>query len=106
MDEAQAKEAEADMAVGALDAIRRLLDEGGIPRGTFGDDQVRNLVALYNQRGDKIDRLRDRLSDIAYLADHASPCGPGTWEGFAQFMGRIARRALASPERANGGGDD
>ena len=45
------------MAEGALSAIKALLDDGGIPRGTFADDQVRNLVALYNQRGDAINRL-------------------------------------------------
>lgn len=52
----------ADMAAGALAAIRNLLDDGGIPRGTFGDDQVRNLVALYNQRGDELTRLRARIA--------------------------------------------
>lgn len=37
------------MALGALDSIQKLLDEGGIPRGTFAYDQVRNLVAMYNK---------------------------------------------------------
>lgn len=49
---------DAEMASGALISIHELLDNGGIPRGTFADDQVRNLVALYNQRGDEIERLR------------------------------------------------
>jgi hypothetical protein len=48
----------AEMADGALDAIQKLLDEGNVPRGTFPDDQVRNLVAMYNRRGDEIDALR------------------------------------------------
>lgn len=38
-----------EMACGALEAIHRLLDNGGIPRGTFADDQVRNLIAIYNK---------------------------------------------------------
>ena len=41
----------ADMAQGALAAIRKLLDDYGIPRGTFADEQVQNLVGLYNRRG-------------------------------------------------------
>ena len=39
----------ADMAHGALHNIQELLDSGNVPRGTFADDQVRNLVAMYNQ---------------------------------------------------------
>ena len=50
------------MAQGALEAIRDLLDDGGIPRGTFADDQVRNLVTLYNQRGDRITELEEALA--------------------------------------------
>jgi hypothetical protein len=46
-----------ELAQGALDSIRALLDDGCIPRGTFADDQVRNLVALYNLRGDRIAKL-------------------------------------------------
>src|SRR3990167_5883304 len=45
------REIDNEMAAGALNAIHELLDSGGIPRGTFADDHVRNLVALYNQRG-------------------------------------------------------
>jgi hypothetical protein len=51
----------ASMAEGALAAIHELLDSGGIPRGTFADDHVRNLVALYNQRGDRIAELEAPL---------------------------------------------
>jgi hypothetical protein len=50
-----------DMASGAIDAIRRGLDQMKIPRGTFSDDQVRNLAALYNQRGDYIRELENAL---------------------------------------------
>jgi Helix-turn-helix domain len=39
---------DAEMARGALQAIHELLDSGGVPRGTFADDHVRNLVAMYN----------------------------------------------------------
>jgi hypothetical protein len=39
---------DAEMAHGALHAIHELLDSGGVPRGTFADDHVRNLVAMYN----------------------------------------------------------
>lgn len=52
-------ECERDMAGGALDEIHRLLDSGSIPRGTFADDHVRNLVALYNQREAEIMLLRE-----------------------------------------------
>jgi len=61
MDKRTAEKADADMARGALAAIQDLLDDGGIPRGTFGDEQVQNLVVLYNQRGDEIKRLRAGL---------------------------------------------
>jgi hypothetical protein len=50
-----------ELAEGALLSIQQLLDDGGIPRGTFVDDQVRNLVALYNRRG-------DRLQEVVALA--------------------------------------
>jgi hypothetical protein len=50
-----------DMAGGALDAIQRLLDSGGIPRGTFADEQVHNLVVMYHQRGAEIALLRELL---------------------------------------------
>ena len=60
----QDRMAELELAAGALAAIQRLLDSGNIPRGTFADDQVRNLVALYNQRGDEIERLRDNIAEL------------------------------------------
>jgi hypothetical protein len=58
------------LAHGALKAIQALLDDGGIPRGTFADDQVRNLVALYNRRGDEIEHLRAGLQWILDNVDH------------------------------------
>ena len=58
-----------EMASGALVAIKTLLDSGNIPRGTFADDQVRNLVALYNQRGDHITQLEAACERNG--ADHA-----------------------------------
>ena len=64
MTEAEAAQIDAEMAIGSLQAIHNLLDDGGIPRGTFADDHVRNLVALYNQRGDEIERLREALAAI------------------------------------------
>ena len=64
MTEAEAAQIDAEMAIGSLQAIHNLLDDGGIPRGTFADDHVRNLVALYNQRGDEIERLREALVAI------------------------------------------
>ena len=67
-----AKRATNDMAHGALAAIQELLDQGGIPRGTFADEQVQNLVALYNQRGDEIDRLRAALIEAARHLDNAA----------------------------------
>jgi hypothetical protein len=50
-----------ELAEGALLSIQRLLDDGGIPRGTFADEQVQNLVALYNQRGAALIEARDAL---------------------------------------------
>ena len=58
-----------DLAHGALDNIRELLDDGSIPRGTFVDDQVRNLVALYNWRGEEIERLRADIGRAITLMD-------------------------------------
>jgi hypothetical protein len=48
-----------EMAGGALFEIHRLLDTGGIPRGTFADDHVRNLVALHNQCKAEIALMRE-----------------------------------------------
>ncbi len=77
------------LAEGALLSIQRLLDDGGIPRGTFVDDQVRNLVALYNQRGDKLQEvvalameMREAISAASkatkmqcYLDEYPGPTG-------------------------------
>lgn len=57
-----AKAVNEEMAEGALRAIQELLDKGDIPRGTFADDQVRNLVAFYNRRGLEIDELRRAIT--------------------------------------------
>ena len=54
----------AEMAHGALHAIHDLLDDWGIPRGTFADDHVRNLVAMYNQRGLRIRELEAELGSL------------------------------------------
>lgn len=47
----------AELARGALDAIHRLLDSGGIPRGTFADDHVRNLVCFYNWQEEALHQI-------------------------------------------------
>jgi hypothetical protein len=61
----------ADMAMAALDYMRRGLSELGVPRGTFTDDQFDNFVAMYNRRGDLVTSvnsenniLRDRISNM------------------------------------------
>ena len=68
------------IAGGALLSIQRLLDDGGIPRGTFADDQVRNLVALYNRRGTALIEAREALDK----------CWTGEWypgnEDFAEAL--------------------
>lgn len=48
-DEARMEVVAAEMAFGCLHSIQELLDSGGVPRGTFADDQVRNLVAMFNK---------------------------------------------------------
>lgn len=53
-----------DMAEGALQAIQELLDSGGIPRGTFADDQVRNLVVMYNQA---VDLVREAVAALWFV---------------------------------------
>lgn len=53
------------MAAGALGAIQKLLDDGGIPRGTFADDQVCNLVALYNRRGWALQWIWENCGEFA-----------------------------------------
>jgi hypothetical protein len=62
------------LAEGALRSIQQLLDDGNIPRGTFADEQVQNLVAMYNQRGDALIGARDALEKthkvLADLAGH------------------------------------
>ena len=72
MNKRTVEKAGADMARGALAAIQDLLDDGGIPRGTFGDEQVQNLVALYNQRGDEIERLRAACQDVSAMLHAAN----------------------------------
>lgn len=57
IEELELKLTNAEMGDQALEAIQQLLDSGDIPRGTFADDQVRNLVAMYNQRGERIKEL-------------------------------------------------
>lgn len=87
--------AEEPLATGALAAIRNLLDDGGIPRGTFADDQVRNLVALYNQntaRADAAEALLFQsaldLSEAGKLLRHSGLPGVG------DIMAAAAKRNL------------
>ena len=61
----QIAEINSGMAACALKAIQELLDDGGIPRGPFPDDQVRNLVAMYNQQKAKLERAREALEFYA-----------------------------------------
>ena len=89
------------MAHGALKAIRDLLDDGKIPRGTFADDQVRNLVALYNQRGDEIGRLRQALEGIRGIA--FQPCKDEMCYRPTLEKMKAANRALSSLERTTEG---
>jgi len=56
--------ADAELAQGALASIRALLDDGKIPRGTFADDQVRNLVAMYNQQREALKLAREVFRDL------------------------------------------
>jgi hypothetical protein len=58
-DRAETAEAHAcdnELAAGALESIHELLDYGGVPRGTFADDHVRNLVAMFNQMKDRAEK--------------------------------------------------
>ena len=50
-----------DMCRSVLDEIKNGLTELGIPRGTYGDDQVWNLVSLYNRRGDLLAATEQEL---------------------------------------------
>ncbi len=61
-----AKNTTEDMAHGALESIQSLLDSGGIPRGTFADDQVRNLVVMYNIEKTRADDLEAEVADLNY----------------------------------------
>lgn len=81
------------MAAGALAAIHALLDDGGIPRGTFADDHVRNLVALYNQRGAELDRLRAALDHIRLECEATHTGQERAYTALSRIDG-IARRAL------------
>jgi hypothetical protein len=64
VDPAHVAECERAMAGGAIEAIHRLLDSGGIPRGAFADDHVQNLVALYKLRGEEIALLRELPPEV------------------------------------------
>ena len=70
------------LARGALGAIHALLDSGGIPRGTFADDHVRNLVVFYNWQ-------EDALREIA--------AGKGGAELAKAVLFKIARAKVPAP---------
>ena len=55
------KEIETDMSLCVLDSIQNTLNELNVPKGTFGDDQFFNFVAMYNNRGDIIGSLKMQL---------------------------------------------
>jgi len=59
------KDMNATMAEGALNAIHQLLDSSGIPRGTYGDDHVCNLVVMYN-------KVKKDLTDLQHDAERAA----------------------------------
>src|ERR1700678_989982 len=46
-----------EMAEGAMQSVHELLDRLGIPRGTFSDDHVGNLVVCYNKRGKALEAI-------------------------------------------------
>lgn len=52
----------AEMAECVLDAIKRILTDIGIPEGTWTEDRVLNLVAMYNLRGDMLDNRTHELN--------------------------------------------
>lgn len=54
-------EADEFMAGGALDAVHDLLDQMDVPRGTFADDHVRNLIVMYNCKCAEIRKLEAAL---------------------------------------------
>lgn len=84
----------AEMAHGALHAIHELLDDGGVPRGTFADDHVRNLVAMYNQRGMRIRELEAECAAIR--AKTIEECAQEIQEEFDRPDMADAIRALAT----------
>lgn len=54
VDDEWANRVNAEMAECILDNIKEILTELGVPRGTWGDDQIHNFIAMYNLRGDKL----------------------------------------------------
>jgi hypothetical protein len=57
-------EINADMAGYVLDDITHILDGMGVPKGTFGDEQIKNLIVSYNDRGKLIASLEKRANAI------------------------------------------
>lgn len=55
---------DADMARGAFDSMLQMLDQLGVPKGTFSDDQLLNFIAMYNNRGDVITSLQSQLESL------------------------------------------
>lgn len=127
-EELWAKSATDEMAAGALDAIQTLLDSGEVPRGTFPDDQVRNLVALYNgaksdlaeisaraaaehrellhlRKVSKIARVMTRGLSLAVVTDfareHRGASGPELHRSAARTRDLI--RSLDAADRARAG---
>lgn len=58
----------AEMAAGALSAISDALTAGSIPKGTFADDQVRNLIAFYNWQRKALEAIAGREEDPEQIA--------------------------------------
>jgi len=73
-----------DMAECLLDYIQQALENFGVPRTTFTDDQFDNFVAMYNRRGDMLSAvtkeaavLRDQVASmedmLATIANWPNP---------------------------------
>lgn len=95
------------LAVEAVERIHARLDQAGIPRGTFSDDQVANVLTLFEYRGialhliaedDLRGRAPARLARAALAGEHAIR-HPGDYRpyyavrGDAEYRSWFTRRA-------------